>query len=283
MNKKRIRQRLSKVFNQWVDTIEDEQVRNLVRANTIITGGCIASLLMNKEPHDYDIYFTDKETVLSVANYYVGRFNDKAVVLDMAQPDNDSQLLRPGEYESLKETSDPSRVRIFIPSDGVAKLTPDKKKTHQPVYMSPNAITLTDRIQIITRFYGQPREIHENFDFIHCCNYWASHGDFLVLKHGAIESILAQELSYCGSKYPLCSIIRLRKFIKRGWYINAGEILKICFQLSDFDLSDPVVLEDQLVGVDSAYFNQVIRMLKEGGENQISASYLVTVIDKVFN
>lgn len=266
MNNKRIRQRLSKVFNEWIDTIEDEHVRNLARSNTIITGGAIASMLMNEERvHDYDIYFTNKETVLAVAKYYVGRYNDKAEVLDIQQP------------------PDPSRVMLFIPSDGVAKLTPDKKKTHQPVYMSQNAITLTNRIQIIIRFYGRPREIHENFDFVHCCNYWVSEDDFLVLSHGALESILCKELSYCGSKYPLCSIIRLRKFIKRGWYINAGEILKICFQLSELDLSNPVVLEDQLVGVDSAYFSQVIEMINKGDKEQISGSYLVEIIDKVFN
>ena len=33
-------------------------------------------------------------------------------------------------------------------------------------------------------------------------------------------------------------MIRTRKFLKRGWHINAGQYLKMCFQISELDLSD---------------------------------------------
>ncbi|HXJ41375.1 MAG TPA: hypothetical protein VNH18_18985, partial [Bryobacteraceae bacterium] len=58
-------------------------------------------------------------------------------------------------------------------------------------------------------------------------------------------------------------LFRLRKFIKRGWSINAGQILKIAFQVSELDLNNLEVLEDQLTGVDVAYFVQLITKLKE--------------------
>ncbi len=87
----------------------------------------------------------------------------------------------------------------------------------------------------------------------------------------------------------------MRKFISRGWTINAGQILKMAFQISELDLNDINVLEDQLVGVDSLYFSAAISYLREMAEekradsngNEIKftydSSYLSTIIDRIFN
>jgi hypothetical protein len=86
--------------------------------------------------------------------------------------------------------------------------------------------------------------------------------------------------------YPVCSIFRLRKFINRGWRINAGQILKICMQISELDLKEITVLEDQLIGVDSLYFMHLINKFKAKQANDsswvLSTHYLLSVIDKIF-
>jgi hypothetical protein len=64
-----------------------------------------------------------------------------------------------------------------------------------------------------------------------------------VLRAEALESILTKELRYVGSRYPLCSVIRTRKFLARGWTINAGQYVKMCFQISQLDL---LILAGQL-------------------------------------
>ena len=86
----------------------------------------------------------------------------------------------------------------------------------------------------------------------------------------------------------------MRKFISRGWTINAGQILKMAFQISELDLQDINVLEDQLVGVDSLYFSAAISQLRKLAEEKrvnangdpiefsYDSSYLATVIDKIF-
>jgi hypothetical protein len=95
--------------------------------------------------------------------------------------------------------------------------------------------------------------------------------------------MLVRDLVYMGeSKYPLCSIIRTRKFLQRGWRINAGQFVKMAWDLNKLDLSDINVLEDQLVGVDVAYFEEVLSLLRERGGEQIDGAYLMQVIDKVF-
>lgn len=174
-----------------------------------------------------------------------------------------------------------------IKDAGELKAGDGKRNKYRVQYVTSNAITLSDQIQIVLRFQGDPEEIHKNYDFVHCTNYWVSDTKKLVLRQEALECILAKELRYIGSRYPLCSVIRLRKFISRGWTVNAGQILKMLFQVSQLDLTDPVVLEDQLVGVDSAYFSQVIAKLKDrvdenGKPINVDGTYLCTLIDKIF-
>ena len=100
-----------------------------------------------------------------------------------------------------------------------------------------------------------------------------------------MESLMPKELIYRGSKYPIASIVRARKFIKRGWNINAGQFLKMSFQISELDLTDVYVLEEQLTGVDSLYFLEFINIMKndlEAGATNIDASYVAQLVERIF-
>ena len=80
----------------------------------------------------------------------------------------------------------------------------------------------------------------------------------------------------------MCSVVRLRKFISRGWRINAGQILKMSMQISALDLTNLDTLEDQLTGVDTAYFLQVIDRLREKDPEKVNTAYLVEILDRMF-
>lgn len=319
MKKKTINAVICKKFDDFLGSIKDEKVRDLVKKNTIITGGCIASMLLKEEVKDYDLYFTDKETVVAVASYYVNEFRK------IKNPKHSG-----GQNIEIYVDHETERVKIHIKSAGVASetsndkyeyfesrpddegqsyvdtlvesLTPKEEILHQltdevvekeryrPVFLSANAVTLSDGIQLVIRFYGNPEEIHDNYDYVHCTNYWTSKDRKVVLKQDALEALLSKELQYIGSKYPLASVIRTRKFLKRGWSINAGQYLKMAFQLSQLDLTDFETLEDQLIGVDVAYFAQLVEGLQahskkekeEGREFKLEYGYLATVIDRIF-
>lgn len=282
MKAKNIKIHLQKKVQEWIDSIEDSALRERVLEDVIITGGSIASLLLNEKVHDYDVYFRTKETARRVAEYYTRRSDDDR--LGVWDDEGRIRITTGQGYSgisgNLELLSTPENIeedeeqKIDVPSD--------KEGKYLPLFFSTNAITLSNKIQVIVRFYGEPDEIHENYDFVHCTNYWTAHDNNLVLRPKALESLLNRELLYVGSKYPVCSIIRLRKFIKRGWYVNAGQILKMCMQVSEIDLSDPSVLEDQLTGVDSMYFMQVIEAAKEKYPEKINATYLSEIIDRMF-
>jgi hypothetical protein len=310
MKKKTINSVICKKFDEFLASITDSSVKELVGKNTIITGGCIASMLLKEKVNDFDLYFTNKETVKAVAEYYVKQFNEAngedGYVLDGAVESDRNPEEKGGA--ALNMTDD--RIKIIFESKGIGKedgaisdedeieewpdgkpeVDPESKPKYRPIYLSGNAITLSNGIQIVIRFYGEPDAIHEYYDYVHCTNYWTSKERQVILKQAALESLLAKELKYIGSKYPIASVIRTRKFLKRGFTINAGQYLKMAFQISKLNLTNIAVLEDQLVGVDVAYFNMLIEALQQkvqkekeqGKEFKIEYAYLATIIDKMF-
>lgn len=313
MKAKTIKKVIRAKIDQWLASIEDETVRELAAKNTIVTGGAIASMLLREPVNDFDLYFRTHEATKAVAEYYVGRFHPKnangieckiwvedaegrlKVVIKSAGIASEDGAEAPYEYfESRPDEDaggyvaevlgDPGEIEdTYQETEALALQTEDDgKPTYRPVFMSTNAITLSHRVQIVLRFYGEPDAIHENYDFVHCTNYWTSWGNELVLRQPALEALLARELRYVGSKYPVCSIIRLRKFIGRGWSVNAGQILKMVMQVNELDLKVPDVLEDQLTGVDSAYFIQLMAKLREKDPEKVNAAYLVEIIDRLF-
>jgi hypothetical protein len=275
--------------NQWLATIDDVAVRELAAKNTIVTGGAIASMLLNEPVNDYDLYFRTMESAERIGAYYVSKFVDAhkypvklenkegriRIVTESGhrgETAGNIELLGSDQIDDAYEAAE--ALALEKQDEGELKFT--------PVFLSTNAITLSNKVQLVLRFYGEPDAIHENYDFAHCTNYWTSWNETVVLRQPALEALLSKELRYTGSKYPVCSIMRLRKFIKRGWTVNAGQILKMVMQISELDLTDPKVLEDQLTGVDSAYFMQLISKLREKDPEKINVGYLVEIIDRMF-
>lgn len=289
MKTKTIKKIINAKIEDWLSSITDEAVKDIAQKNTIVTGGAIASMLLNEPVNDYDIYFKTQAAAEAVARYYVDQFmiaTSHPLALDIqdgririttsighrGETAGDVTTLGSDEIDDTYEQAEETALNT----------EDDGKPRYRPVFMSTNAITLANKVQIIVRFYGEPDQIHENYDFVHCTNYWSSWDNQLVLRQPALEALLARELRYVGSKYPVCSVIRLRKFIKRGWTINAGQILKMVMQISELDLTDPKVLEDQLTGVDSAYFMQLMTKLREKDPEKVNAGYLVEIIDRLF-
>jgi len=61
---------LDDVVNQWLDSIDNEELRNTFAENVLVVGGSIGSLIRNETPNDYDLFFRNQETVNLISNYY---------------------------------------------------------------------------------------------------------------------------------------------------------------------------------------------------------------------
>ncbi|MFA5048717.1 MAG: hypothetical protein WC516_06855 [Patescibacteria group bacterium] len=306
MVRKRIKEVLNKKLNDWLKSIDDGVLVDKIRKSVIVTGGAIVNMLLDEKVNDFDVYFKDGYVLLDVVKHYVDKFNkgnDTSCARIKISNEKESIFFIDGcsvaEANSLLFNG--AHVSVYVKSSGVAgnmygaledadeisedDLEKDGEK-YQPVYLSSNAITLSNKIQLVLRFFGEPEEIHKNFDFVHCTCYWTSWDNQLVLPAEALEAIINKQLVFCGSKYPICSILRMRKFIKRGFNINAGQVLKICMAMSKLDLCSISVLNDQLTGVDSSYFSMLIDALQKKKEEDSSfnfgAEYVTTIVDRIF-
>lgn len=157
------------------------------------------------------------------------------------------------------------------------------KNKYRPIFMSGNAITLSDRVQLIVRFYGSPARIISNFDFVHTTCYWTSVSGKITVNEDALMSMLSRKLKYCGSKYPLCTLMRTRKFVGRGWTAPASVFVKAMHQCMQLDWNKISTWEDQLIGMDAAYFTQIIEILRgeQAKGKTIDGTYVVELIDRM--
>lgn len=284
MQVKTIKKIITKKLEDWLLSITDDKLRKDVKANILVSGGCITCLFQNLPVNDYDVYIQDMDVLLRLAKYYCpndvldGRKKEDYLAgIDSAYNIDDNLSEIAVRYKTLK----PDQIKLNINSVGI-KMVVEEDKKYQVSFLSQNAISLTDDLQIVLRFNGNAEQIHKTFDFIHATNYF-TFADGLVCNVEALQCILTKSLKYQGSLYPLTSIIRMKKFINRGWTINAGEILKIMFQISELNLRDPEVLEEQLIGVDIAYFAKLIEVIRNVNPEKITSTYLSEIIDRVFN
>ena len=281
-----IRNVLRRKVAAWVNSIEDITVRDLTARHTIVSGGAIASMLLGEKPNDYDFYFRNYETAFAVANYYAGILGPVAGrIIDVVG----------GDHKNILEETE-MRVFTFIKSVGTAeepsadtgersaKARKDWcKKKFRPLFISSNAVTLSDKVQLITRFHGSPEQILRNYDFAHCMCYYDAAVNKLVLPNDALEALLTKTLIYKGSLYPIASVLRLRKFIARGWRISAGQIMKMVYQMQLIDFDNNEMMMDQLLGVDATFMYAFINALKNATDAlRADLTYLCDLLDKVF-
>ena len=308
MKSRTIKKTIFKKINEWIESITDEVVKNAVRQDLIVTGGSIASMLLGQEVNDFDIYFKTRKTVELVSEYYVNKINQiyinrfsdsKIMVIDSEKIPklNYEDSVEAAKWNHFKEgllRDNERRMKIYIPHIGYWRRSDEKESTmageveensFSPVYLTENAITLSDDIQLVIRFFGDAETIHKNYDFAHATSYFHfENGKYhLVLRPDAMEALLTKELIYIGSKYPLTSIIRTKKFLNRGFTITVGTYLKILWQVAELDLKDPIVLQEQLIGVDIAYFSQLIEILSKVNPEKLTYNYISEIIDRVFN
>lgn len=307
--RKGIKSQLNEVIKAWLGSIDDEAVQKAVKKDVIVTGGSIASMLLGEKVNDYDLYFRTYDTTKLVAEYYVDKFNEK----NDLKTDGDAKKYKPEvrEEERLNVKGETEkRIILFMQSAGVAAEdqgeysyfetasegetvdfveslkkdgTKEDKPRFRPVFLSENAISLSDKVQLVTRFYGEPDKIHDNYDFVHATCYYDYGKGELVFPAEAMEALLSRTLIYRGSLYPVASIFRAKKFVERGWRITAGQLLKIMWQISEVNLKDYNVLREQLTGVDMAYMWQLIEALKGVDTDKINSAYVAEVIDRIFD
>ena len=69
-------------------------------------------------------------------------------------------------------------------------------------------------------------------------------------------------------------------YLKPG--ATSRQIVKMALQISDLDLKNTDVLENQLTGVDVAYFAELLAKVRADDPEKINSAYLIEIIDRMF-
>lgn len=275
MNRVQMRKKLDEVISSWVKNVEVESgwldVVNAMKSRTFFAGGCFRSMLSGEKPKDYDIYFTDVESAKLVVNHYLKIISKYANVSC-----------------SIKDTD--KGFNVFIQSEGVARLDCKKhgyKGDDAPLFVSQNAITLANGIQLVFKTFGTPQSVVGGFDFTVCKNFYQPSKGLIHFDSSALEHTLTKQLVYVGSDYPLSSLLRARKYQKYGYTISAGDMVKMSYDISKLDLTDIDTLKEQLHGVDVAYLRGFVdRLTREKETNPnftVSRTYLMELMDEIYH
>lgn len=185
MKKLQIEKLLTGVIKDFVSTINDENIKNIIIEKGYITGGCIPSMITDQWVNDYDIYFKDKESAENIKQYFT---------------DN---------KESYNKNRDKYKCKLI----------------------TDNAINLDNKIQLITKWYGSPEQVTNNFDWAHIKSWYNCNSKLIVMCNDVYQLLVEKELKYTGSQYPLSSLFRLKKYLAKGWTISNNDILRIVLDI----------------------------------------------------
>jgi hypothetical protein len=139
----------------------------------------------------------------------------------------------------------------------------------KPVYKSDNALTYKRasgkneyEVQLITRFYGTPEEILNTFDFTIVQGCYDFQTESFVLDENFLTDIAKRVLRYSNnSRYPLCALIRTKKYKDRGYVLPNSTIIAIAFALNRVDMTSYKGIKDQLLGVDTMFLVNFLESL----------------------
>lgn len=180
MQEKTIKSILKKKLSEWITSISDEKIRESVSQDVMVSGGAITSLLLGEKPNDFDVYFKTKSTAELITNYYVSLFKRNPP----------SRFKNQNQTVDIKVLSEEDRIKIVVKSQGIASeegtdsyqyfeqpsldasepqefvesvaevLTESKEESkkgsgakYRPIFLTSNAITLSEKIQIVVRFF----------------------------------------------------------------------------------------------------------------------------------
>lgn len=278
----------NKLLN-FVDSLGNDKDISLPRDvlnNCIVSGGAVSSMLIGEKVNDFDIYLTDVEVAKRLIHHFMSKYNDsysqlaktagvpfKRISYNIENTETGVKVVsnkiqrNTGIFNVTNEIDEDEADILEETGDDISALVRRNKVSIEEkfhlVLLTENALTLSDKVQIIIRFIGKPEEVHKYFDFAHCTNYFDGRTSRLITNETALTSVLTKDLVYIGSKYPISSLFRTRKFIKRGWSITAAQMFKIILNIYCLDLLDEKLLRDQLMGVDYIYFKHFMDIFEK--------------------
>lgn len=214
--------------------------------HALIAGGAVTSVFSETPISDYDVYFYNTSDLNSFLEYLRTL---------------ESKL---GEKIKVKTVnSSLNAVTFEVTSMNWGSETDDNKILLQVI----QKCTVGD---YATQSDYNPVPLLESFDFTICMAALDIQSEQFILYKDFLTHLCARRLVFNTKvmKYPICSLHRMLKYIKKGFNISGVEVIKIAIAINQVNMSTWEDFRNQLMGMDTAVFEPLTTaMIEEKGEN----------------
>lgn len=122
---------------------------------------------------------------------------------------------------------------------------------------------------VMSDLFGDPETIFNYYDFTVCmaayqfCEDGKEEG--FVFGDDFFKHIGQRRLVFhTGTMFPICSMLRVMKYIKKGFFITGMELLKVGLAIHSLKIKTYADLRRQLQGIDTAFLSDLTSDMKEG-------------------
>jgi hypothetical protein len=122
------------------------------------------------------------------------------------------------------------------------------------------------------------------YDYQHCMGYYTGYDRRLVVSAATRQAIVTRTLRYRGSRYPMLSLLRLPKFIARGYTIDLGHLFQLVLEVAAGGLGDRSKVH-QLLGLlteKDRRFVQVLAAAEALPEGPVDQAALAAILQASF-
>lgn len=271
---------LSQQYDWMKGYLANDQKVSLM-SETYFAGGLFTSLVNKDRVKDYDLFCSTTETaqlLFRVFKYSCNYANSLELEFEV---DEKNPRLHRGKLVSTNPKLTVEQLLKFINDDA-------KVRKGDLAFLSKNALSLKNGIQVIFRFVGPPEEVFTTFDYEHCKVAWEPHPLGLTLGstkfYGrSLESLAKAELMYSGNtRFVLSALSRLNKFIRRGWGIAPSSLLALALTASKIDWNNKVALEEELLGIygiDPQVLTEILNLSQVG--EQLDLDKVIEMLGEV--
>lgn len=222
----------------------------LEKYNMIIAGGAITSIFSDSPIKDLDVYPRNPEYLKSFKKEFI---------------------------ELIKDTGDTG--------DG-SKYTSANAETFLYKKIVVQAISkMADNVHV-QKSERSPEDILGKFDWTVCMGAFDFKNHEFILYNKFLADLAMRRLIFnCNTDYPICSLHRLTKYEKKGFHIQAGEIVKLSLCIAKLKMNSYADLKDQLMGIDTLIFEELTTDLidNHGSETPIDYNKVMEEINHKLN
>lgn len=175
---------------------------------------------------------------------------------------------------------------VFFPSgislNQALRVAPRDDKTIE----TDSALSLISnghRVQLIKVITGTPYQVIETFDFTICQAAFHLYDDgYLGFFFGKdfLQHLAQRRLVFnVAAEYPICSLYRVAKFIKRGFHFSGIDAIKLALKIQALEIDDYKVLRRHLMGIDTLFLKDLTDSLKGQDEKKYDLNEFLATLD----